>query len=87
MRVRNESDYDGTETVQLYIADLAFAHEDGVYAESGEYSVFVGGDPSALISLNFVYNAEKMRYNGERIKTGELIKPYAETQSEQQRIL
>lgn len=123
VRVRNESDVDGTETVQLYIADhtasrvrpvrelkkykkvfvpahtetvaefflcnkdLAFAHEDGVYAESGEYSVFVGGDPSALVSLNFVYNAEKMRYNGERIKTGELIKPYAETQSEQQRIL
>lgn len=96
VKVKNDSDVDGKEIVQLYIRDeaasrvrpvrelkdfkkislgahreatvefflekkdLAFYHDDGgVYAEAGEFEVFVGGQPSELLCMKFVYTDKK----------------------------
>ena len=94
VKVKNDSDVDGSEVIQLYIRDeaasrirpvrelkdykkiflkaheettvefflekkdLAFWHEGGqVYAEEGEFTVFVGNDSAALNFKKFVYIA------------------------------
>ena len=47
-------------TVEFFLEkkDLAFWHEGGqVYAEEGEFTVFVGNDPAALNFKKFVYIA------------------------------